>query len=438
MARPPLPIGSWGRIARQQLGPRQWVARARYRDDDGATRKVEARGKSGAEAERNLIAALGRRGSARADEITAETRMSALVDYWLRTEIDDSDRATNTRQRYREVAELHVVPGVGGLLVRESTTPRLDTFVRRVAADVGVPTAKLAKTVLSGALAVAVRHGAVSVNPMREVATPRQVRSEVRALSMAEVGQLRADLATDPAAASVDLPQLVAVLLGTGARLGEALALRWSEVEVDAVSGSGTLALTGTVVRIKPSEGGPGRLVRQDTTKGHRPRRLQLPPFAVAVIAGQYARGLDGGAHHLVFPSSTGGLREVHTVEKQWRAFRERHPQWAWVRLHVFRKTVATHVDRQRGTAMAAAQLGHTSERITTDHYVERSPLGPDLTDVLEQFEVVSAEFSVGTPADQVPAVDLRAADQPERGGECRRWGSNPRPRDYESPALTG
>jgi hypothetical protein len=43
-------------------------------------------------------------------------------------------------------------------------------------------------------------------------------------------------------------------------------------------------------------------------------------------------------------------------------------------------------VARERGTGGAAAQLGHTSQRFTTRHYVETADLAPDVSDVLQQF----------------------------------------------------
>ena len=35
MARPPLPIGTWGAIRRVEKGPKLWTAYARFRDYDG-------------------------------------------------------------------------------------------------------------------------------------------------------------------------------------------------------------------------------------------------------------------------------------------------------------------------------------------------------------------------------------------------------------------
>ena len=158
------------------------------------------------------------------------------------------------------------------------------------------------------------------------------------------------------------------MLLGTGARIGEALALRWSDVDVAA----GTVALTGTVVRVHHPDR-PGVLIRQDTTKGRRPRAQLLPTFALAALVAERERGLPGGEHDLVFPSAAATLREVATVEKQWRGFKSRHPRWADVTFHSFRRAVGTAVERGAGMAVAAAVLGHSSEQVTARHCVERA-----------------------------------------------------------------
>jgi integrase len=52
---------------------------------------------------------------------------------------------------------------------------------------------------------------------------------------------------------------------------------------------------------------------------------------------------------------------------------------------HSFRKTVATLLDRERTTADAAAQLGHSSPAVTRTHYVQKAHQAPDVTDVLDK-----------------------------------------------------
>ena len=381
MPRPPLPVGGHGKITAQRLAKGRFVARCRYRGDDGVTVKVEAAGTSGADATRNLEAALARRVADADDTITGATRVAVVVAAWL-ADVEASDRSTGTKFLYAKTARLHVVPQVGSLMVRECSVPRLDRVLQATAREVGPATAKLVRTVLTGALSLAVRHGALVANPMREVAVPRSKRQEVRAPSPADVLALRADMAADPRAAAVDLPVLLDVLAGTGARIGEALALRWCDVDLDA----GTVALTGTVVRVTDRVAGTSVLVRQDTTKGHRPRALLVPTFTLASLRAQHERHLPGGEHGLVLPSAVGGLREVATVERQWRAFRGRHPRWEGITPHSIRRAVATVVERSSDLATAAAVLGHSSSQVTAKHYVERAILGPDVRTALSAF----------------------------------------------------
>ena len=203
MPRRPLPIGTWGRISRTEVECRRWVARARFRDPDGVTRKVEAWGKSGAAAERSLVLAMTDRATMSGTDLSSATRLAALGDYWLRTEVDTSKRSTNTRQRYRYVVETFIVPGVGGLTVREATVAAMDRYLKRVTDETGAATAKLCKSVLSGMMALAVRHNAAPANPLRDVSRIESADNEVRALSFDEVRALREALRVDQRAAAV-------------------------------------------------------------------------------------------------------------------------------------------------------------------------------------------------------------------------------------------
>lgn len=135
---------------------------------------------------------------------------------------------------------------------------------------------------------------------------PATADTEVKALSVAEVIKLRGVLAADKRAKSQDLGDLVDVLLATGSRIGEALALRWSDVDL----GEHVVYLTGTVLREKGV-----RLFWQDTTKGKMPRGRLVPAFAVTMLERRAAE-VEPGELDLVFPSWRGGLREVTTVDK--------------------------------------------------------------------------------------------------------------------------
>lgn len=377
MPRPPLRVGTWGRIARTEVESGRWVARARYRDHDGRTRQAECWGKSGAAAERALITALTARAAPAAEDITPETRMTVLADAWL-AEVERSDRASNTVVRYRDIANRHVVPGVGGLRIREATVGTLDRFVRAVNDRTGAATARGVRVVLAGMLGLAARNDACPRNVVRDTTAVTTARKEVKVLTDREVRTLRAALAADQLAVRADLVDLVDLLLGTGLRIGEALAVRWADVDLGAAVP--TVVVNGTVIR-DPAR---GLIVQPHPKSASGRRRLMLPGFVVAMLMRRQLAMVESNPLDLVFPSSVGTLREPQNVHRQWRAARDR-AGLPWVTPHTFRKGVATVIGA--GDLRAAAdQLGHSGTAVTERHYIARTHDGPDVRSVLGQF----------------------------------------------------
>ena len=133
-------------------------------------------------------------------------------------------------------------------------------------------------------------------------------------------------------------------------------------------------------------------LQRQEATRTKKTQRLRLPTFTVAVLRERWEHGPDGGPLDLVWPSTTGGLREVATVDRHWRGFREHHPRWGWVTPHTFRKTVGMLLALEEDIETARAQLGHGTKRITEKHYVQEPAIAPDTTALLQRFAGESGE----------------------------------------------
>jgi hypothetical protein len=83
MPRPPLPLGTYGKIKAWQED-KVWLARAKFRDFDGVVRLVKRSGKTKAAAERTLRAALVERQTpVRQSEITAQTTIEKVAELWL-------------------------------------------------------------------------------------------------------------------------------------------------------------------------------------------------------------------------------------------------------------------------------------------------------------------------------------------------------------------
>ena len=99
--------------------------------------------------------------------------------------------------------------------------------------------------------AMAVRHDAIATNPMREVRPVARRRRNIQVLSLEQARTLlkltaahRDGRARDACGSLVggrartpDLHDLVLLLLATGMRIGEALALQWSDLDLTTYAG---------------------------------------------------------------------------------------------------------------------------------------------------------------------------------------------------------
>jgi integrase len=372
VGRKPLPIGEWGLIrtypmGQDSKGKPKWVkAVAQYRDFDGVTRQVQASGKSATQATQNLRQKLQNRTLAgRHGDLTAMTRFADAADLWI-SKVDEmvaeGRRSPGTVDTYRRQLKNHILPAMGEVRLGEATTPLVDKVVGAIKADVSAATAKSCRSVISGVMGLAVRYGAVMANPVREVerieAKPTR---EPRALTMEERVELLKQLQEDEKARRRDLPDLVFFMLATGVRIGEALAVVWSEVDLDA----GTVRITSTLVRVK----GEG-LLRKGTKSRAGERTLPLPASAVALLQRRFMTGarLD----QPVFPSVDGGFRDPANVRRELREARGKQTL-AWITSHTFRKTAATILDEAALSArLVADQLGHSRPSMTQDVYMGR------------------------------------------------------------------
>lgn len=143
-------------------------------------------------------------------------------------------------------------------------------------ARVGSATSRTSRAVISGALGWAVREGALRFNPTREVrrlsGSPRR---RPRALTEQERAAWFLAVTRDPRSVSRDLPDLSAFMLATGLRIGEVVAVLWSEVDL----GAATVEVTSTLIPVT----GEG-LIRKPTKSAAGQRLLPLPQWCVSML----------------------------------------------------------------------------------------------------------------------------------------------------------
>ena len=222
--------------------------------------------------------------------------------------------------------------------------------------------AKLCRSVASGVCGFAVRRDAMRFNPVRDVeALESPSTREARALTDAETQAWLSILDHTELAQATDLPDLVRFLLGTGCRIGEALALTWLNVDLE----GHVVNIEASLIRVK----GQGLLMKQPKTKSGV-RVLHVPLWLVAILRERRSR--DPESAGAVFPDSVGGHRDPNNVERDHRRVRE-GTGFEWVVPHTYRKKVATRLDRQGLSARTIAdQLGRSRISMTQDVYIGR------------------------------------------------------------------
>lgn len=182
----------------------------------------------------------------------------------------------------------------------ELTTPLLDKVIGKIKAEVGPPTAKTCRSVISGTLGLAARYGAIDHNPIRDVDTIEAAsKRKARALTDDEREAWFDQLRADPGAVAADLPDLSTFMLATGGRIGESLAVLGHQVNFAA----GEVEITHQIIRVR----GQGLLrIRTNSRAGERV--LKVPAWGLAMLR---RRLMDGcRMDQPVFANADGDYRD--------------------------------------------------------------------------------------------------------------------------------
>lgn len=205
----------------------RWVATAYVLTSEGTYKRVWFYGKSREEAHDKLVGALDK--SRRGIPVPARPwKLGEYLDYWLE-HVAKPSRRPATYALYETMCRLYLKPGLGRHRLERLSVPVVQSFLNgRLQAGHSVRKVQVMRTVLSAALTRAVHEELLSRNVARLVTLPEWTRQEVRPWSADEARAFLQAARTDP------LYPAFVLLVVYGMRRGEALGLRWEDVDFNA------------------------------------------------------------------------------------------------------------------------------------------------------------------------------------------------------------
>lgn len=207
-----------------------------------------------------------------------------------------------TMADYRIMAEKHVAPRIGSIRLLKLNPLQLGRFYAALAQDgMSGRRRQMVHALLHKALGDAHRWGLVPNNPAALVDMPQQERRELQLWTPGQVGTFLRAVQTGQGG---QYGPLLGFLLASGCRIGEALGLRWADVDFD----STTVRIERQVTEVR------GQPIEQAPKTESGVRSIAIPAWGMDLLRRQKAqvnrwRLRSGRAHgwpERVFPTSAG------------------------------------------------------------------------------------------------------------------------------------
>jgi len=339
---------------------------------DGRRRQMKRGGfatKGDAEQALDDIVGKARRGERIDDKLT----VAQWLEFWLseKTKPTGSSAAgkkirPSTGLGYRHHMDHHLIPELGHIPLSKLTAEDISAAYDAVQArkpHLSPRSMQLMHRTLSAALARAVKSRRISYNPASHVDIAPVTRPQVNPWQPAELGKFLDHIVTH------ELGALFETIAATGMRRGEALGLRWRDLDLE----NGIIVVRQQLMEVKKggekfgspkSEAGEHRVIELD---GHTMDILRARRFAQDLERAEWGAAYD--EHDLVFAHPDGTPYRPSTITKAFiRLSAEAGVRR--VRLHDLRHGAASlMLAAGVPIEVVSKRLGHANITLTMDTY---------------------------------------------------------------------
>ena len=281
----------------------------------------------------------------------------SLGDYlldWLNTE-HQPHIAHTTYKRYFSLAQNHIVPNLGTIELQKLKASDIQGLLTTMRVGGQSPRSQQqARALLSIALSSAADKDYIAINPVSKVRNPVNKTHEIQPLTIDEVRRLLDTFDGTKMGARLH------IALICGLRQGEALGLRWQDVDLE----EGLLDIRVQIQTINGKRDFVG--LKTDRSR----RTVALTQQSIKALKAYKAMQRATSEVDLVFPGSDGLPMSATIDHQEWK----RTLRLCGIkprRLHDARHTAATLMYSQGvGIEVISRALGHSSSAITSKLYV--------------------------------------------------------------------
>jgi len=290
------------------------------------------------------------------------------ADAWIKTTVPATCKESTTSD-YKDILRVHVLPVFGDMKITDIKRGKVKDFLlEKVNKGYAGSTVIHIKNVLSGILNKAIDDEIIPMNPahrLGKIIKTKDRKEDIDPLTSDELKKLLDTIQTDKEL--LNHYPLILLLARTGVRIGEALGLKWSDIDFN----SRFIHIQRGIARgrIEAPKNGKTRKVDMSAQLTETLKAYQLECKKKGLALGL------GDTPEYVFTNERGQLIDVNLWRR--RIFKKAldKAELRKVRIHDLRHTYATlRISKGDNIQDVSNQLGHHSVKLTLDVYSHWMP----------------------------------------------------------------